>query len=90
MRRLVCVCVIRKPPKTGFRVSRPKIALSSLAERFLAQQEKFQNEIMSVLSTISKNQTEPNKRLKQSESKLAEFENQGFLTGCLRKVYCTL
>ena len=24
MRRLVCVCVVRKPPKTGFLRSRPK------------------------------------------------------------------
>ena len=28
MRRLVCVCVVRKPPRTGFLASRPQILLA--------------------------------------------------------------
>ena len=29
MRRLVCACVVRKPPKTGFLASRPIVGLNA-------------------------------------------------------------
>ena len=49
---------------------------ASSTEKFSAQQDKFQNELLSVLQTINKNQTLQDKRLKQIESKLSEYEEQ--------------
>ena len=34
MRRLVCACVVRKPPKTGFLATRPIIILSAIYSRY--------------------------------------------------------
>ena len=67
----------QKPAASSSASLEQKSAQSSSAERFSAQQEKFQNELISVLSSISKNQTEQDKRLKHIESKQAEFEDQG-------------
>ena len=67
----------QKPAASSSASLEQKSAQSSSAERFSARQEKFQNELISVLSSISKNQTEQDKRLKHIESKLAEFEDQG-------------
>lgn len=51
----------------------------SSAEKVSAQQEKFQNEVLAVLSTINKNQNAQDKRLKQIESKIAEYDEQSQL-----------
>ena len=40
MRRLVCACVVRKPPKTGFLATRPKVKIS----KNLKLQDDYKNE----------------------------------------------
>ena len=67
---------IDKPPASTS--SEGRSTRTSSAEKLSAQQDKFQNEVLAVLSTINKNQNAQDKRLKQIEIKIAEYDETEF------------